>query len=404
MADSTKRIEELRRDLAANPTSRQFYQVGELLRREGRAGEAADVLRSGLAHHPRYVAAWVALGRACVDAGASEEAATALREALALDAANPVAWRLLGEAHLALGDRRAALDAMQRCLELVPGDEVLKAAVEALSSETQPPVQKPAPIEPPVAPPTAPPAAEPFASAPTDAPPALPQAALPASAAGDVAAASLPLVFPLEEPFGPFGEALAPMGGDVFTAAPEFPPLPEGGVFGVPPAGGDVATATAGPLQVEAVPEAVALPPAPSATLESLDALFAEPTAAEVQPIAPPAPLAPSPMQPAAAAPIAPAAPPPPVAPPAAPLPRATVALARLYVQQQDLAGASDVLARVIERDASNVEARELLALIHDMMAPLPEPLPSLSPRERKIAALQRWLAGITLAKEEAAP
>src|SRR5208337_2829576 len=113
MVDSARRIEELRRELAANPTSRQFYQLGELLRREGRASEAAGVLRSGLAHHPRYVAAWVALGRACIDAGTSDEAATALREALALDAANPVAWRLLGEAHLALGDRRAALEVMQ---------------------------------------------------------------------------------------------------------------------------------------------------------------------------------------------------------------------------------------------------------------------------------------------------
>ncbi|MFI5168436.1 MAG: tetratricopeptide repeat protein, partial [Thermoanaerobaculales bacterium] len=110
----------------------------------------------------------------------------------------------------------------------------------------------------------------------------------------------------------------------------------------------------------------------------------------------PPAP------QPLAAATPEPA--PRPVSAPAAAPPRATVALARLFVQQQDLAGASSVLARVLERDPSNVEARELLALLNDMMEPSPEPLPALSPRERKIAALQRWLASITLGQEEAVP
>jgi hypothetical protein len=35
MTESARRIAELQRELAANPASRQFYQLGELLRREG---------------------------------------------------------------------------------------------------------------------------------------------------------------------------------------------------------------------------------------------------------------------------------------------------------------------------------------------------------------------------------
>lgn len=140
MVDNSKRIDELKKELARDSRSRQFYQLGELLRRDGRLNEAADVLRGGLKHHARYVAAWVALGRTCLDLGhgRESEAADALAQALGLDAHNPVAWRLLGEARLACGERGAALEAMERALALVPGDEVLKAAVEALQAEAAP--------------------------------------------------------------------------------------------------------------------------------------------------------------------------------------------------------------------------------------------------------------------------
>lgn len=140
MVDNSKRIDELKKELARDSRSRQFYQLGELLRRDGRLNEAAEVLRGGLKHHVRYVAAWVALGRTCLDLGhgRENEAADALAQALGLDAHNPVAWRLLGEARLACGQRGAALEAMERALALVPGDEVLKAAVEALKAEAAP--------------------------------------------------------------------------------------------------------------------------------------------------------------------------------------------------------------------------------------------------------------------------
>jgi hypothetical protein len=82
--------------------------------------------------------------------------------------------------------------------------------------------------------------------------------------------------------------------------------------------------------------------------------------------------------------------------------PPASVTLARLYVQQQALGDAVTVLERLLEREPNNIEARDLLALVRDMMEPMPAAPPELSPRERKIAALQRWLASLTLGRERA--
>jgi len=130
-----ERIVELRKELASNPASRQFYQLGELLRRQDAAAEAAAILRQGLEHHPRYVAAWVSLGRALVDLQDGDAAGLALERALELDPGNPVAWRLIGESRMLCGDRDGALVALERALALVPGDEVLEAAVRTLQGD-----------------------------------------------------------------------------------------------------------------------------------------------------------------------------------------------------------------------------------------------------------------------------
>jgi hypothetical protein len=82
--------------------------------------------------------------------------------------------------------------------------------------------------------------------------------------------------------------------------------------------------------------------------------------------------------------------------------PPASLTLARLYVQQQALGEAVGVLERLLEREPSNIEVRDLLELVRDMMEPLPAAPPALLPRERKIAALQRWLASLTLGRERA--
>jgi hypothetical protein len=86
----------------------------------------------------------------------------------------------------------------------------------------------------------------------------------------------------------------------------------------------------------------------------------------------------------------------------AAAQPPATMTLARLYIQQQQLPEAVEVLERLQRANPDNQEATDLLELVRDMLEPLPEPLPPLSVRERKIATLQRFLACLTLGRDRA--
>ncbi len=407
MTVNTRRIADLQRELAANPGSRQFYQLGELLRRDGHAAEAADALRAGLAHHPRYVAAWVSLGRACIEAGESTEAVNGLREALALDPGNPVAWRLLGEAYLALGQRPRALEAMARCLELVPGDAVLQAAVDALSSDAAAP-------EPEAPPFPVPPAEEPFGGG-APAPAVEAAAASPAETAAPFAqAAPAPAVEPSEtrtavarpEEFTAGAAAAAEPPALAAVVEPASAPLVGFGFEPEAPAAPVAPAAVESPAPEAALEEAFPAPVGTGSSQAPPEALPAEPAAAPPVPEASPdsdlftvpeTDQAPALLQAVLQASAAQASDEP-IQPPA------SLTLARLYVQQQALGEAVAVLERLLQREPANVEAGDLLALVRDMMVPLPEEPPPLAPRERKIAALQRWLASLTLGQERAQP
>ena len=88
---------QLRQLLREDPTSRLFFQLGELLRKEGELDEAESVLRSGLDFHPRYVAAWISLGRVEFASTRWAAAERSYAHALELDPENVVAARLIGE-------------------------------------------------------------------------------------------------------------------------------------------------------------------------------------------------------------------------------------------------------------------------------------------------------------------
>lgn len=341
-----ERIAELKEELAFNPASRQFYQLGELLRREGELSDAVAVLRQGLTHHPRYVAAWVSLGRALLDLQKLSEAQAAFREALSLDPQNPVAWRLSGEALLGLGQRQEALHAFEQALTLVPGDEVLEEAVASLKAELAAPAAPPvstAPVE-------EPPFAEPFVESLAPPPPS----------DGDL--------FPLEAPPLVTDEPNA-----VFAVALEPPPPPAEDLL------------LELPLAVQEPVPPVAAPPQ-----EPGEAVLGPFGAAENQEELVPEP--PLPAEVAIAIPQPPAAFEKPVLP--------TLADARAAVNRGDLATAAEMLRQLVVADPENQEAADLLALVEDMMQPLPPEEPKLSPREKKIAALQRFLANVTLARE----
>lgn len=385
MSESARRIAELQRELAGNPGSRQFYQLGELLRRDGKAPEAAEALRAGLAHHPRYVAAWVALGRACLDSGQPSEAIHALEQAIALDPQNPVAWRLLGEGHLALGERPEALEAMKRSLQLVPGDEVLQSAVDAIAAEMTAPAP---PVEPHEAGASAAALIEPeevFAAAEEveEAAPA-PQPPLAPHPAPDELDWQ-----PVEAPRAP-GPALLSE-----SQAPALPTVPEA----APPVGLESAEVLFGeaPLTVGATAEPP-LSDAPAAT-PAVEAPLPQPTGEAELFTAPETEEGPALLKKVLQAPT-----PEPRLDAAVVQPPASLTLARLYVQQEALGESVRILERLLEREPGNVEARDLLALVRDIMEPLPAEAPKLSRRERRIAALQRWLASLTLGRERATP
>jgi cytochrome c-type biogenesis protein CcmH/NrfG len=435
MPEMSERIAELRRELENNPLSRQFYQLGELLRRDGRAAEAINVLRGGLGHHPRYVAAWVSLGRACLDRTEPKAAAEALHEALELDAQNPVAWRLLGEARLGSGDRFGALDAMQHALQLAPGDEVLRAAVDSLASETWPPEPAPASLAaeaheaalpvaataPPDAAPVQPLVVEiaPVVAPPPAAPEPAPFVATPPAAVPPAAASSGPLQ--LDDPFA-LSASAADMSADVFSFPVETPSFADEPFFLTPP----VAPQPAFLSEFAPVAALVAEPHAAAEETGLFNEAIVAVAVPEVEALAEPAPAAAPVAETFAAAAPAPApapvpaaemveaappieevvepAPPAPAAPPqAAAKARPTLTLARLHLQQQDFPAAIAILERLVVSDPDNQEARDLLDLVHDMMAPLPGELPLASARERKIAALQGWLASLTLGQERVA-
>jgi tetratricopeptide (TPR) repeat protein len=154
------RIDQLRYQLREDPSSRLFYQLAEQLRRRGEAEEASAVLRRGLELHPRYVAAWVGLGRTLGDLEDPDGAAEAFSRAYELDAGNLVAARAVAD--LALAEERwsAAVEVLQRMRDAIPGDDEAAAkladaqarlaeeeeALEALTTRAIPVVRPPAQV------------------------------------------------------------------------------------------------------------------------------------------------------------------------------------------------------------------------------------------------------------------
>ena len=535
MGRESDRIAELSREIDANPHSRQFYQLGELLRREGRAEEACTVLARGLQHWPKYVAAWVSLGRAELERRSAPGAVGALEKALELDPENPVAWRLLAEARELAGELAGAVAAMRRAAGLVPGDDTLVQALqrlEGLAAAPRPlgvpkaaapdvsPLPEPAPADQgeevqetaavaaravPLPEPfaqapglaaalPAPPEvvekrrvavaeAEPFAMAepfaiaepapetsvevgfkaiaepapeifaepaPEDAVASPPQElaiptletlpALEAEGVGEAALAPLAVSAhrepaPAPTPAAPFGElppppvgeegeapgevfgVAAPVGAavleDVFGAAEKRPlpvaaePLP---AAEEPPFGVEETS----PAQEEPAPwvtQARFVVPIPPATAEESGLAMEEPPGElphavdEVLAGEPPArtgaPLAEPPVEelwPPAAVDAGPREAPAEVAAPVV-----SVEAARTLIRAERLTEAAAMLERVLHEQGEDGEARDLLELVRDMLEPMPVEVPPLSLRERKIAALQRWLASLTLARERAA-
>ncbi len=132
------KIEELRFRLKSDPKSRLFFPLAEELRKIDQLGEAEQVLRSGLAHHPTYLSAWVSLGRVLREQDKHAEATEALNKALQVDPGNVVAARLLADSYLDLGDKLEAIKKYKLVRALLPANVELDGIIERLDDELNP--------------------------------------------------------------------------------------------------------------------------------------------------------------------------------------------------------------------------------------------------------------------------
>lgn len=108
--------------LDADPSSRVFLPLAELLRREARHEDARRLLEVGLERHPGFVSALVALAQVLLDLGDEARAGDALAQVAGRDPDNLVVLRLQAAAAENRDDRPAAVSLLERIVRLDPGD------------------------------------------------------------------------------------------------------------------------------------------------------------------------------------------------------------------------------------------------------------------------------------------
>jgi tetratricopeptide (TPR) repeat protein len=122
----------LRAAVRANPRSTTFVALVHRLCDSGRAAEAEDICREGLAQHPGLVTGQVALGRALLDRGRLREAQEVLIAAAKANPDHGDAFRFLGETVIKRGDLPRARALLEYAEELSPSDRrVIELMIEA---------------------------------------------------------------------------------------------------------------------------------------------------------------------------------------------------------------------------------------------------------------------------------
>src|SRR5512141_2930055 len=129
------RLEELKRLLQKDRTSRQCLALAEEYRRHGKYRDAVITLERGLQMHSTSVAAHVALGRTYQQLDRLEDAIRAFTNALRLDRENLVAIRQLAEVYLAKGDKIEAIKKLKLYRGLKAGDRDVNDIIARLEGE-----------------------------------------------------------------------------------------------------------------------------------------------------------------------------------------------------------------------------------------------------------------------------
>jgi predicted Zn-dependent protease len=117
--------------LAADTSSRVFLPLAELYRGDARPEDARRILEEGLARHPDFVSALVALAQVLLDLGEESRALEILTRVLTRDPQNMVALRLLAAAAENGDDWPGAVLHLERVVRLEPGDFEAVARLQA---------------------------------------------------------------------------------------------------------------------------------------------------------------------------------------------------------------------------------------------------------------------------------
>ncbi|HQR46274.1 MAG TPA: tetratricopeptide repeat protein [Thermoanaerobaculia bacterium] len=133
------RLEELKRILQRDPTSRQFLALAEEYRRQGKVRDAIITLERGLSIHTSSVAAHVSLGKAYQQLDRWEDAIRSYQNALRYDRENLVAIRQIAEVYMARGDKLEALKKLKLYRGLKAGDREVHDLIARLETELEPP-------------------------------------------------------------------------------------------------------------------------------------------------------------------------------------------------------------------------------------------------------------------------
>lgn len=126
----TDPIRELTAQLAADPQSLVFLELGEALRNRGQPAAAYKVARMGVNRYPELAASHDLLARVLADQGDRHAAAEAWRRVLELSPGHVGANKGLAFLAFRAGDPEGALPFLESALGAAPGDEGLNVAVQ----------------------------------------------------------------------------------------------------------------------------------------------------------------------------------------------------------------------------------------------------------------------------------
>src|SRR4051812_34765019 len=144
----TDDIRRLTAQVAEEPASLAFLELGEALRRRGQLEAAYKVARGGLARYPALADAHDLIARILGDQGDLAGAFDAWVEALRFDPMRVGALKGIAFLYFRAGDVPAALDHLQRAAEVDPDDQSIIQGIARIRQAVRP--DAPAPVVPPV--------------------------------------------------------------------------------------------------------------------------------------------------------------------------------------------------------------------------------------------------------------